>query len=80
MAYRGPSSTIIVNFNCCAKSILDDLKLRGTQVSNFLGQWTVEVPVGQEEKYIKILDEVEEVKNVNKHPLYGSKRNRKKLE
>ena len=45
--------------------------------SNFLGQWAVEVPVGQEEKYIKLLDKVEEVRKVNTYPLYGSKRNKK---
>lgn len=83
MTRRGPSSTIIVYFKRCARSILNELELRGTSVSSFLGQWAVEVPLGKEEEYIKILEEIEEVKSVNKYPLYGNNKRynkRSKLE
>jgi hypothetical protein len=73
MNRRHRSSTIVAYFKNCtkAKDTLKKLKLKAVLTSQLLKQWAIEVPAGQENKYIDKLENLEEVDHVNEFPLFA---------
>jgi hypothetical protein len=65
------TSTIIVTFfsDVEAEKILRENKLYGTKVSNFRPRYTVEVPLGQEKRYLDLLKDL--CQDVNEYFLSG---------
>lgn len=71
-------STVVVRFvrNAAKEEIVDLLDehcLWGNLVSSQLNRWTVEVPVDQEEKYIKLLRQSDIVAHVFSNYIKGYK-------
>ena len=63
------SSTIVVSFynfvpDSEIKTFLRDHNVRGTEISYSLKRYTIEVPVGQEDRFCKLLQESELVRLV----------------
>jgi hypothetical protein len=72
------SSTIVVKFHSDVttkeiKTLLNEHNLVGIEVSDYLKRWTIEVPLGEEEKYLEILKKDILVEKVCSSILKGNK-------
>lgn len=72
-------TSILVTFDTpnhgLIQQMLDDLKLRGTQVAGLIPRWMVEVPYGKEAEFATLLKGQELVKTV--HPYQKEERRAK---